>query len=140
MRFARLAMVIMALSLIVADQASAESKWSFKKLMPSFGKKDEAPRGLYPETKEPSVWRKMNNGTKSLFAKTKNAVPSWLMPDTQDRVRRSAHSLKKSDEKIRGEVRTARRNFFAPWTEQCGRRKTVPTTTFRISLPWTRPE
>ncbi len=128
MRFARLAMVILAMSLISADLASAESKWSFKKLMPSFGKKDEAPRGLYPERKEPSVWRKMNNGTKAFFVKTKDMMPSWLMPRTQDRVHRSALSLKKSDDDIRGEVRTARRNFLAPWAEpdEPKRPETVP--------------
>jgi hypothetical protein len=116
--FARLAMTAVALSLIVAPSASAESKWTFKKLVPSFGKKDEPLRGLYPEPKEPSLWQKMNRGTKSVFAKSKDAVPSWLMPRSQDRVRRSAGSLKKSDDRMRGEVRTAQRNFFAPWAKK----------------------
>jgi hypothetical protein len=60
----------------------------------------------------------MNNGTKSFLAKTKDAVPSWLMPGTQDRVRRSAGAAKKSNDDIRSEVRTARRNIFAPWTQK----------------------
>jgi hypothetical protein len=134
-RSARLAMVIMALSLIVADPASADSKWSFKKLIPSFGKKDNAPRGLYPEAKQPSVWRKMNNGTKAMVAKTKDAMPDWLMPETQDKARRSAHSLKKSNEEIRGEVRTAQRNFFAPWAGRSDSQKRPETVPDFLALP-----
>jgi hypothetical protein len=105
----------MALWLLVAPSAAAESKWSFKKLIPSLGKKDEPLRGLYPERKEPSVWQKMGQGTKTAFAKTKKALPSWMMPRTQERVSRSAKSAKKSNERLRGEVRTARRSFFSPW-------------------------
>jgi hypothetical protein len=51
------------------------------------------------------------------------------MPQTQDRVRRSASSARKSKDAISGEVRTARRSFFAPWTEPKSEEKrpeTVP--------------
>jgi hypothetical protein len=134
-RFARLATVAVALTLIAADRASAESKWSFKKLVPSLGKKDATPRGLYPEPTQPSIWRKMNNGTKTFFAKSKDAVPDWLMPGTQDRVRRSAGALKKSNQEIRGEVRTARRNIFAPWTQKDDSTKRPETVPDFLALP-----
>ncbi len=117
MRFARLAMLVTVLFAVTANQAMAESNWSFKKLIPSFGKKEAPPRGLYPASNEPSLWRKMNNGTKSFFAKTKQAVPPWLMPETQDRVRRSSENAKNSSKKMREEARLAKRSIFSPWSQ-----------------------
>jgi hypothetical protein len=125
----------MACCVITASAAAAESKWSFKKLVPSLGKKDDTPRGLYPEANKPSIWRRMNNGTKSMFAKTKKAVPPWLMPQTQDRVRRSAGSAKESKDKIHGEVRTARRNIFAPWLDKPETEKRPETVPDFLALP-----
>ena len=117
MRIARLAMLLVAVSWFTADPACAESRWSLKKLLPSFGKKDDTPRGLYPESNEPSMWQKMNTGTKAFFAKTKEAIPPWLMPETQERVRQSGNSVVSSGERFREEAKTARRNFFAPWAQ-----------------------
>ena len=115
MKLARLAVMMMAMSLMATDSVQAESKWSWKKLVPSFGKKESAPNGLYPKSNGPSVFTKMNNGTKSLLAKSKAAVPSWLMPETQGRVRKSSDSLKQGSDRVKDEVRTARRNILAPW-------------------------
>jgi hypothetical protein len=116
-RFARLAIIVVTVSCFSADLAFADSKWSFKKLIPSFGKQDEPPRNLAPQNKEPSVWSKMNQGTKTFFAKTKDAVPPWLMPDTQARARESGSSFKRSSERMKEEAHVARRNFFAPWSQ-----------------------
>ena len=129
MKAARFAGILLAMSLLSTDVANAESKWSFKKLVPTFGKKDDVPKGLYPESNEPSMFRKMNNGTKAFFAKTKDAIPSWLMPETQDRVKRSSASFKNGSERVKGEVREARRNIFAPWgrsTDKADGPETVP--------------
>jgi hypothetical protein len=137
-RLVRLAVVIITCCLITGDTVAAESKWSFKKLIPSFGKKDETPRGLFPETKKPSIWRRMNNGTKTMMAKSKRVVPNWLMPQTQDRVRRSASSLRDSKDRMNGEVRTARRNFFAPWATKSDTEKRPETVPDFLAQP--RPE
>lgn len=112
----RFAGLVVVLALLANDHALAESKWSFKKLIPSFGKKESPPSGLYSKGQEPSMWTKMNNSGKRMVAKTKDAVPDWLMPETQDRVRKSSDAAKSSAERVRGEVRTARRNIFAPWS------------------------
>lgn len=140
MKFTRLAITVIVLSLsaVLCSAAEPESKWSFKKLMPSFGKQEEPLRGLYPEEKKPSIWERFNRGTKSSWAKSKQAIPSWLMPDTQDRVRRSASSAKKSNERIRGEVRTARRNFFSPWFSKPDAEKRPETVSDFLGQP--RPE
>jgi hypothetical protein len=116
-KFARLAMIVVTISWMTADSAHAESKWSLKKLIPSFGKEESPPRESLAERKEPSVWTRMNQGTKAFFAKTKEAVPPWLMPETQGRVRQSSQSLRQSSERMRGEAKVARRNFFAPWSQ-----------------------
>ena len=69
-----------------------------------------------PKTKaEPSTFTKINNSTKAFFAKSKALVPSWLMPETQDRVRQSSQSLQNSATNIRQEVRTAKRKTLLPW-------------------------
>jgi hypothetical protein len=125
----------MALMLLAADVQSAESNWSFKKLMPSFGQKNSTPRGLYPEPKKPSVWSRMNRGTKSFVAKSKDAVPSWLMPQTQDRVKKSVGTVKQSKEAIGGEVKMARRNFFAPWSQPKTEEKRPETVPDFLALP-----
>lgn len=115
MKSARLAFVVTMVVLLGASASQAEA-WSFKNLIPSLGKDDGPARGLYSEPDKPSMWQRMNSGTKKLFAKTKSAVPPWLMPETQDRVRRSGSSIRRSTTKIREELRTARRNLMAPWT------------------------
>jgi hypothetical protein len=139
-KFARLAITVIALSITTAESAAAEaeSKWSFKKLVPSFSKQEEPLRGLYPEEKRPSIWDRFNRGTRTTWAKSKQMVPSWFMPDTQDRVRRSTSSAKKSNERIRGEVRTARRSFLSPWFSKPEAEKRPETVSDFLGQP--RPE
>lgn len=117
MKSARLAIFLVTISWITADLAHAESKWSFKNLIPSFGNEEAPPRESIAERKEPSVWSKMNRGTKAFFAKTKESIPPWLMPQTQERVRQSGQSLRSSSDRMREEAKVARRNFFAPWLQ-----------------------
>ena len=129
MKVARFATLVLALSSLITHTVQAESKWSFKKLVPTFGKKDdEVPKGLYPESTQPSMFRRMNDGTKAMFAKTKDVIPPWLMPGTQDRVRRSTASLKNGSDKVKGEVREARRNIFAPWAQSDSEKTEKPST------------
>ena len=135
MSFTRLAIATVVLSVAIPAAAHAESKWSFKKLIPSIGKKDDMPRGLFPASNEPSMWRKMNDGTKNLLAKSKKVVPSWLMPQTQDRVRKSAGSFKRSGAKIREELRTARRNILSPWSRPVDKTDQPKTVSDFIALP-----
>ena len=135
MKFTRLALFVLTVSMLTTDLAQAESKWSWKKLVPTIGKKEEAPRGLYPTADEPSVLKKMTNGTKSMFAKTKQMVPPWLMPQTQDRVRRSGNGLKRSTERVREELRTARRNILAPWTKPAETAEPPKTVPDFLALP-----
>jgi hypothetical protein len=139
-KLARLAIAIIALSVLLAHSQAAEpeSKWSLKKLVPSFGKQEEPLRGLYPEHEKPSLWQRFNRGTKTAWAKSKDALPSWVMPQTQDRARRSASSLKNSNERMRGEVRTARRSFFAPWRSKPEPEKRPETVSDFLGQP--RPE
>lgn len=124
----RFAGLVVVLALLANDQALAESKWSFKKLIPSFGKSESPPSGLYSKSKEPSIWTKMNSSGKRMVAKTKEAVPDWLMPETQDRVRKSSEAVKSSTERVKGEVRTARRNIFAPWSAPDNEEDSRPKT------------
>jgi hypothetical protein len=114
-RSLRLAVLALTWTLIATGHVSAESKWSFKRMMPSFTKKESPPRGLYPKSSQPSMWSRMNKSTKNAFAKTKQMVPSWLMPETQAKAKRSSDVARGSATKIRDEVRTARRNILAPW-------------------------
>jgi len=111
----RLCLTAMALAVIIsapaAAQSEAESGWSIKKLIPRLPEKSAKPK-----TKaEPSTFTKINNSTKAFFAKSKALVPSWLMPETQDRVRQSSQSLQNSATNIRQEVRTAKRKTLLPW-------------------------
>jgi len=108
--FARVWQVALALALVTTSTLHAGDKWSFKKLVPSFSKKEAKPK-----PKGPSTLTKLNNGTKALFAKTKVLVPPWLMPKTQDRMRQSSDHAKTSATRIHKEVRTARRNILMPW-------------------------
>ena len=135
MRFIRLAIVAMALSLFAISAVHAESKWSFKRLMPGADKESKAPKGLYGKSSEPSVWKKMNNGTKSFFAKSKQMVPSWLMPETQTRAKKSESSLKRSTNRIKNELRTARRNIAAPWTRPKEAPEAPKTVSDFLALP-----
>ena len=113
MTLARLWLVALVLALMTTSATHAEDKWSFKKLVPSFSKKE-----VKPKPKGPSTLTKLNNNTKALFAKTKVLVPPWLMPKTQDRVRRSSGTAKTSATRIGKEVRTARRNILLPWLDK----------------------
>ena len=111
----RLCLTAMALAVIIsapaAAQSEAESGWSIKKLIRRLPEKSAKPK-----TKaEPSTFTKINNSTKAFFAKSKALVPSWLMPETQDRVRQSSQSLQNSATNIRQEVRTAKRKTLLPW-------------------------
>ena len=111
----RLCLTAMALAVIIsapaAAQSEAESGWSIKKLIPRLPEKSAKPK-----TKaEPSTFTKINNSTKAFFAKSKALVPSWLMPETQDRVRQYSQSLQNSATNIRQEVRTAKRKTLLPW-------------------------
>lgn len=131
MRSVRLAWLVLGLALVASGRVQAESKWSFKKMVPAWGKKDAPPSGLYSKSKEPSMWTKMGNSSKRMVAKTKDAVPDWLMPETQSKVRKSSDAVKTSADRVRDEARTARRNIFAPWNsseqeEEKERPKTVP--------------
>lgn len=135
MRFTRLAIFAIVLSLVASNAIRAESKWSLKSLIPGSGKKQEAPKGLYAEPKGPSVWQKMNNGTKSFFVKSKQMVPSWLMPETQERVKKSENSFTRSSNRIREELRTARRNIVAPWTRPKETKEEPKTVSDFLALP-----
>jgi hypothetical protein len=130
-RSARLAWLVLGLALLASGRVQAESKWSFKKMVPAWGKKDTPPSGLYSKSKEPSMWTKVSSSSKRMVAKSKEAVPDWLMPETQGKVRKSSDAVKSSAERVREEARTARRNIFAPWSsteqeEEKERPKTVP--------------
>lgn len=119
----RLWLVALGLAFITTSTVHAEDKWSFRKLVPSFSKKEAKPK-----PKGPSTLTKLNNNTKALFAKTKVLVPSWLMPKTQERMRRSSDNAKESATRIRKEVRTARRNVLLPWLNDDDEPEDVPTT------------
>ena len=135
MKFTRLAIITVVLSVAIPAVGRAESKWSLKKLMPNFGKKESAPRGLYPSAETPSVWQKRNAGTKNLLAKTKQAVPPWLMPGTQEKVRKSSNGLTESTGRIRRELRLARRNILKPWREKPTQVETPQTVSDFLALP-----
>lgn len=123
MTFARRWQLALALALIASSTVHAEDKWSFKKLLPSFARREARPR-----PKGPSTLTKLNNNTKAFFAKTKALVPPWLMPKTQERMRRSSDSAKASATQVRKEVRTARRNILLPWLNNDDEPVDKPTT------------
>jgi hypothetical protein len=62
------------------------------------------------------MWTRFNSSSKAFFAKSKAAVPSWFMPDTQKRVRKSSDLAKHSSGRVKQEVRTAKRNFWEVWS------------------------
>ncbi|MDG2380266.1 MAG: hypothetical protein P8N76_01190 [Pirellulaceae bacterium] len=120
MTFVRLCLVAVTLALLTTATARAQakpqepSKWSIKSFIP---KMPQMPSKSKAKSK-PSTLSKLNTGTKAFFAKSKALVPSWLMPDTQDRVRQSSNTIKQSASKIDQEVRTARRKSILPWIKK----------------------
>ena len=129
MKSARTAFVVTMIMLLGASTLQAEA-WSFKKLVPSFGKSERPTRGLYSEPDKPSVWKRMNNGTKKLMAKTKKAVPPWLMPETQDRVRRSGSSFRRGTNRIKEEFRNCTTQYASALVDS--RRTQTPSNRNRL--------
>ena len=104
------------IALIATQSAHADSKWSWNKLNP-FTKKPAVTRQAYPLPPEPSMTQKISRGTKDFFAKSKQLVPAWMMPQTQDRIAKSTRSASDSADRVDKELRTARRNILAPWRQ-----------------------
>ena len=111
-------MLTLAAVLTVAGIAQAESSWSWRNWVPFAPKPAQTVRSRTVPKTEPSAWTKFNRSTKAFFAKTKQAVPSWLMPNTQKRVQQSSQAAKQSSGRVKQEVRTVRRNVFAPWLDR----------------------
>ena len=111
--------IVLTLAIVLAATrlAQAESSWSWKNWMPFGAKSDQTARKTIKKKTEPSMVQRFNRGTKSFFVKSKEAVPPWLMPDTQKKVRESSAEAKRSAGNVKKEVRTARTNMFAPWSE-----------------------
>lgn len=117
----------LAIALAAARVAQAESSWSWKNWMPFGAKSSQSARKTVKKKTEPSMMQRFNRGTKSFFAKSKEAVPPWLMPETQKKVRTSSAEAKKSAGNVKKEVRTAQNNIFAPWLDS-KEPKEKPTT------------
>ena len=126
MTFVRLCLVAMALAMITSTptQAQTPSKWSIKKLVPKMPKMPAKPKAK----SEPSTLTKLNNNTKAFFAKSKALVPSWMMPETQERARQSSKTIQESAGRIDAEVRTARRKSLLPWLKKEAPEPEKPTT------------
>ncbi len=107
----------LAILLTATCCAQAESNWSWKNWNPFPAKsakaKVVAPRPM--TTAEPSMLTKFNRSSKAFFAKTKNAFPTWLMPNTQKRVRQSSDAARQSSRTIKKDARTAQRSILGPW-------------------------
>jgi hypothetical protein len=57
----------------------------------------------------------MTGGTKSFLAKSKQMVPSWMLPKTQERTRKSTTAAKDSYGRLKQEMRVAQKKITAPW-------------------------
>ncbi|MCP4189834.1 MAG: hypothetical protein GY768_04320 [Planctomycetaceae bacterium] len=137
MTFVRLCLVAVALAVLTTATVQAQSKpqepskWSIKNFIP---KMPQAPSKSKTKSK-PSTLTKFNNGTKAFFAKSKALVPSWLMPDTQDRVKQSSKTIKQSATKIDQEIRTARRKSLLPWIKEEPAPEKPATVSDFLALP-----
>ncbi len=108
------ALLGLILILALASSAHAESKWSWKNLVP--GSDHSAARASESRAKKPSMLARMNQKTKATLAKTRDIiVPDWLLPNTQDKVRRSGSAARRSAGTLKSDARTARRSILAPW-------------------------
>ncbi len=127
MTHVRIAIGTLLVALIATQSAQADSSWSWSKLNP-FAKKPAATRQAYPKPPEPSMTKKVTQGTKDFFAKSKQLVPSWMMPKTQERLAKSSRSASDSAGRVDQELRTAKRNILAPWREEPApkRPETIP--------------
>jgi hypothetical protein len=119
---AKLSLFVVSVLIVCQSATLAQSNWSLKKLIPAKKKSSPellpSPEGnaLFREkSSQPSPLQKMTGGTKSFLAKSKQMVPSWMLPKTQERTRKSTTAAKDSYGRLKQEMRVAQKKITAPW-------------------------
>lgn len=125
MRSSRVLIAAVGLMLMSQVSASAESKWSFKNLLPGVDKTEKPtlprPEGRTSFGKPKSgnaftaPFKRMGDDTKRLLGKTKALVPSWASPKPKRNAKESPNVVTSSFRKVNSELKVAHRKMMAPW-------------------------
>jgi hypothetical protein len=99
--------------------------------LPSWGSSDDSPARR--TSNEPSMWEKVNSGTKNLFTKTKQTLMPWTADDSKSA--RSSGARRPTRTSSRPKSKSNKKSILSSWLSQGEEEKPIQTVNDYLSLP-----